>query len=88
VKKWEKEDIFKPTVGFERSREICNDNAISESVIVKSTLFPHRDFHKYSWSSPDGKTHSQIDVSVDKRQRSDIVEVHYFRGAGGTDWSL
>jgi hypothetical protein len=28
---------------------------------VKSMMFPHRNIHKYTWTSPDGKTHNHID---------------------------
>jgi hypothetical protein len=31
------------------------------SLIVKNTMFPHRSVHKFNWTSPDGKTHNQID---------------------------
>jgi len=24
-------------------------------------MFPHRNIHKYNWTSPDGQTHNQID---------------------------
>jgi hypothetical protein len=27
---------------------------------IKSTMFPHPNIHKYSWMSPDGKAHNQI----------------------------
>jgi hypothetical protein len=70
-----REDIFKPTVGNESLREITNDNGVrvvnfatSRKLVVKSTMFPHRSIHKYTWSSPDGKMHNQINhVLMDRR---------------------
>jgi hypothetical protein len=64
-----KEDIFKPTIGNESLNEINNDNGVravnfatSKNLTVKSTMFPHRNVHKFTWTSPDGKTHNQIDI--------------------------
>jgi hypothetical protein len=63
-----REEIFKPTIGNGSLHEISNDNrvrlvnfATSENLRVKSTMFPHRNIHNYTWMSPDGKTHNQID---------------------------
>jgi hypothetical protein len=63
-----REDIFKPTIRNESLHEIGNDNGVrlvnfatSENIKVKRTMFPHRNIHKYSWTSPDGKSHYQID---------------------------
>jgi len=40
-------------------------------------MFPHCSIHKYAWTSPDGRTHSQIDhVLIDKRWHSNKVHVH------------
>jgi hypothetical protein len=62
------EDISKPTIGNESSHKISNDNGIrvvnfatSKNLVVKSTMFPHHSIHKYTWTSPDGKTPNQID---------------------------
>jgi hypothetical protein len=51
-----REDIFKPTIGNESSRETSNDNGVrvvncatSKNLVVKSTIFPHSNIHKYIW---------------------------------------
>jgi hypothetical protein len=63
-----RENIFKPTIGNDSLRQDSNDNgvkivnfAISKNLVVKSTMFPHRNIHKYTWTSPDGQTQNQID---------------------------
>jgi hypothetical protein len=84
-----REDIFKLTIGNERLHEISNDNGVrvvnfttSKNLIVKSTMFPHRNFHKYTWTSPDGNTHNQIDhILIDRRRHSSVLDVPSFRAA-------
>jgi hypothetical protein len=63
-----RENIFKPTTGNESLHHDINDNwvrivnlATSKKLVVKSTIFQHRNIHKYTWISPDGQTHNQID---------------------------
>jgi len=49
-------------------------------MVVKSTMFPYRNIHKYTWTSPDGKTHNQIDyILVDRRRRPRFLDVQCFR---------
>jgi hypothetical protein len=58
-----REDIFKPTIANESLHEISKDNevravnfATSKNMTVKSSMFPHRNIHNFTWTSPDGKT--------------------------------
>jgi hypothetical protein len=84
-----RENIFKPTIGNESLYEINNDNGVgvvnfatSKNLGVESTMFPHRKIHKYTWNSPEGNTHNQIDhVLIDTRRHSNILDVRPFRGA-------
>ena len=70
-----RENIFKTTFGNEGLHQDSNDNGVrianfatSKSLVVKSTMFPHRNIHKYNWTSPDGETHNQIDhILIDRR---------------------
>jgi hypothetical protein len=63
-----RENIFKPIIGQESLHQDSIDNGVrivnfatSKNLVVKSTMFPHRNIHKYTWTSPDGKTHNQIE---------------------------
>jgi GTPase SAR1 family protein len=60
-----RENSFKLTIGNENLHDISNDNgdrvvkyATSKNLIAKSTMFPHRNIHKCTWTSPDGNTHN------------------------------
>jgi hypothetical protein len=75
------EDIFKPTIGNESLHEISNDNfATSKNLTVKSTMFPHRNINKFTWTSPDGKTHNHIyHILIEWRRHLSILDVRSFR---------
>jgi hypothetical protein len=69
-----REDIFKLTIGNEILHKNSNGNGVrvvkfvtSKNLTVKSSMFPHHSIHKYTRTSPDGKTGNQIDhVLVDR----------------------
>jgi hypothetical protein len=69
-----REDIFKSTIVNESLNEISNDNGVrlvnfatSKNLRVRSTMFPHRNIHKYTWTSLDGKNHNLIhQILVDR----------------------
>jgi hypothetical protein len=84
-----REDIFKPTIGNESLHAIGNGNGVrevnfatSKNLTVKSRIFPHRNIHKFTWTSPDGKKQNQIDhILIYKRRHSSILDVRSFRAA-------
>jgi len=45
-------------------------------------MFSHRNFHKYIWTTPDGKTHDKFDrIMIDRRKPSSIINVRSVTGA-------
>jgi hypothetical protein len=63
-----RESTFKPTSGNDSLHHTSNDNDVrivklvkSKNFAVKGTMFLHRNIRKYTWNSPDGQTHNQID---------------------------
>jgi hypothetical protein len=78
-----RKDIFTPTIGNEGLHQISNDNGVravnfatSKNFVVRITMFPHRNIHKHTWTSPEGKMHNQTDhVSIDRRWHSSILDV-------------
>jgi hypothetical protein len=69
------EDISKPTIGNESLHEISNDNGVrevnfatSKNLNARSKMFPRQNIYKFTWTSPEGKTHNQIDnILIDRR---------------------
>jgi hypothetical protein len=55
-----RDDIFKPMFGNEIRQQDINDTGVSivnfatSKNLVKSTMFPHRNIRKFTWTSPDG----------------------------------
>jgi len=58
-----REDIFKSTIGNESLHQDGNENSVRivnfatpKNLVVKSMTFLHLNIHKYTCTSPDGKT--------------------------------
>ena len=92
-----KEDIYKPTAGNDSSHNETNSNGIktiqftiSEGFNVRSSTFPHKDMHKETWYSADGRTANQIDhVLISNRFRSAVTDSRALRGPDiGSDHKL
>jgi hypothetical protein len=54
---------------------------ISKNFTAKSAMFPHRNIHKFTWTSPDGKTRNQIErkyINTEKvkRQKPRWTQIH------------
>jgi len=67
--KLRRQTIFKPTIRNESLHEDSNVNGVvivnfdtTKILIFKSTMFLHRSFHKYNWTSPDPKLKSRLNA--------------------------
>ena len=63
------EQIWKPALGDESLHIESNDNgirltsfALANEYKVASTMFPKKDIHKYTWTSPNGLIKNQITI--------------------------
>ena len=62
----------------ERMISSCEVN----NMVIMSTMFPHRDIHKQTWISPDGKTKNQIDhICINTKFKRSIEDVRVYRDA-------
>jgi hypothetical protein len=89
MQEWGEREYFNPPIGNESPHQDGNNNGFRivnfstlKNLFVESTMFPHRNIHTYTMTSPDGKKHKQIDhILLDKRWHSSILCVRSFRGA-------
>jgi hypothetical protein len=45
-------------------------------------MFSYCNIHKFTWTSPVGKNHKEIDhILIDRRRHSSILDVRWFRAA-------
>lgn len=72
------------------NREIFLDFCATNGFVIGETLFPHREIHKMTWRSPDGKTENQIDhIAISRRWRRNLQDSRVMRSADvGSDHHL
>jgi hypothetical protein len=71
-----RENIFKPTTGNKIIHKDSNYNGVritnsstSKNLVVKSTMFLHRNIYKYTCTFTSGKTYNQNNILTDTRHR-------------------
>ena len=62
--------------------ELFTDFCSYNDLVIGGTIFPHKDFHKTTWTSPDGKTENQIDhITIGRKWRRSLHDVRARRVA-------
>ena len=76
---------------------VMNENGIhlanfcaENNLVIGGTIFPHKDVHKTTWTSPDQTTNNQIDhICINRKFRRSLLDVRVKRGAdAATDHKL
>jgi Reverse transcriptase (RNA-dependent DNA polymerase)/Domain of unknown function (DUF6451) len=62
----------------DRFVELCTNHGL----VIGGTIFKHKDIHKVTWYSSDGRTMNQIDhISISRKWRKSLLDVRVLRGA-------
>ncbi|XP_025425626.1 craniofacial development protein 2-like [Sipha flava] len=66
------ENIFRSTIGNNCLHDVTSENGLRRidfarggGLVVKSTMFPHKDIYKGTWKAPNGRYVNQIDYVLD-----------------------
>lgn len=56
--------------------ERLTDFCLHQNLVIGGTVFMHKDIHKYTWTSPNGKTKNQIDhILYNRKWKTSIQDV-------------
>ena len=60
------------------------------NLVITSTMFPHKDVHKYTWTSPDSQYRNQIDhMAIRSQFKTSVQDTRVHGGADvGSDHNL
>ncbi|EDO41726.1 predicted protein, partial [Nematostella vectensis] len=57
------------------------DFCLNNDLVNGGTIFPHKNIHKLTWMSPDGRTLNQIDhIIINGKWRRSLLNVRVYRG--------
>ena len=70
--------------------EMFTDFCAFNDLVIGGSVYPHKDIHKATWVSPDGRTENQIDfITIARKWRRSLLDTKARRGAdAGTDHHL
>ncbi|XP_043069375.1 uncharacterized protein [Drosophila bipectinata] len=55
---------------------------MSDQLVIGGTVFPHKEIHKFTWTSPNGHTRNQIDhICISRKWRRSMMDVRNRRSA-------
>ena len=62
--------------------ELFTDFCAFNDLVIGGSVFKHKNIHKETWISPDGKTRNQIDyITIDRKWRRSLQDARTMRGA-------
>ena len=62
----------------QRFADVC----LESGLVIGGTIFKHKNIHKLTWTSPDGRTQNQIDhIAFNHKWRGTFMDVRAIRGA-------
>ena len=63
---------------------------VANNLAIVSTMFPHKNIHKYTWTASNGRVRNQIDhVAVNGKFKRSVSDTRYYRGVdSGSDHNL